>query len=720
MRGWWAGLVCLALAVVGCAGPPGDDGATGPTGATGPSGDPGKDGTDGTSGETGATGEPGKNAYLVGPGLKVELLDFQIPASKKAKATFRVTDDAGTPLDYFGKYTEGAVSVRASLAWLDVKPNGDPGFYTSYITGPNGKPTVDAGGTVTEVDFENGIYAYELETLIDVANPDNTHTLGFWATRTFEGATYDVELVKSFLPSGGPITQKRDIVRTDACNHCHAPLETHGFVRETTLCVTCHNDKAVDEVGTSVEFSVMAHKIHRGSALPSVVLGGKYELVGPNGDVHDYSGAGFPAELQTCNSCHTGDQGQIWDTAPQKKICLSCHDNTSFDEPPVPAGMVAHAGGPQPDETKCTVCHPSAGGLQGIADVHLTALTDPESPLYDVKITTVESTAPGQNPQVVFTVTENGQPLDILAAPMTRFVVTVAGPTTDYASFWQNTVQGTGASGTLVAEPGGGFRYTMSTPIPAGATGSYAVGIEAYNQPGGAAAPRYAAHNPVAFVAVTDAAPVPRREVVEEKSCNNCHVQVQAHGGSRNNPQYCVFCHNANQTGDERIARVESTTVEALSLSMAHFIHRIHTGKDLAQKPYTLGGFPAPTKANPLGTPIDFGEAGFPGDRKKCWTCHKGDSFRLPMPEGVLATKTQTLACTEDPVADADSYCDVRVVSKETPIYPEAAACTGCHDSKAVVAHTMTTTAAGGLEACDTCHGPGSDYDVEKVHQPSP
>ena len=721
MRGWWAGLVCLALAVVGCAGPPGDDGTTGPAGPTGASGDPGTNGTDGTNGSTGSTGEPGKNAYLVGPGLELELLDIQIQPNKRAKATFRITDDEGTPLDLYGKYTEGAVDVRTTLAWLDVKANGDPGFYTSYTTGANGKPAPDEGGKFAEIDFDNGVYSYELGTLIEVADPDKTHTFGIWATRTFEGVTYSREIVKSFLPSGGAVAQKRDVVRTEACNQCHAPLAAHGGkIRDALLCVTCHNDKLVDQVGTSAELSVMVHKIHRGRDLPSVVAGGTHELVEADGAVHDYSGVGFPGELQHCDTCHTGDQGQIWDTAPQKKICTSCHDLTSFDEPPIPAPFVAHAGGPQPDESKCTVCHPAAGGLQGIADVHLTALTDPDSPIYAVAIGGVESTGPGQNPEVVFTVTENGQPLDILATPMTRFVVTVAGPTTDYATFWQNTVQGAGATGTLTAEPGGGFRYVMSTPIPAGATGSYAVGIEAYNQPGGAAGPRFAAHNPVTFVAVTDPAPVPRREIVDEASCNKCHAQLEGHGGSRNNPQYCVFCHNANQTGDERIARVEGTSVEALSLSMAHFIHRIHTGKDLAQKPYVLGGFPAPTKANPQGTPIDFGEAGFPGDRKKCWTCHKGDSFRLPMPDGVLPTKTQTLTCTEDPAADADSYCDVRSVTKETPIYPEAAACTGCHDAKAVVAHTITTTTASGLEACATCHGPGADYDVQKVHQPAP
>ncbi|MFO0589300.1 MAG: OmcA/MtrC family decaheme c-type cytochrome [Polyangiaceae bacterium] len=708
--------------MIGCEGPPGETGLTGPAGPAGSSGDPGQDGTDGTTGATGPSGTDGKTPYIVGPGLKLNLNDVVVELGT-ATITFQITDDSGTPLDMSGKYTEGAVDVRTNLGWLDLKDNGDPAEYVSYTLDNSGKPSADQGGFFKEVDYENGIYSYRLGAVVDPQGDQKsrTHTIGVWATRTYQGVTYTAEVVQSFVPAGGDPTSKRDIVRTTACNQCHAPLKAPhtAAMREAEQCITCHTDKLADSAGSTEEFSVMVHKIHRGSELPSVVAGGAYKLVDAQGNDHDYSNVVYPGELQNCDYCHSGVQGKIWNTAPQKKICLSCHDLTSFDDSP-PPGTIPHAGGPQPDETKCTVCHPTAGGLQGITDVHLTVLTDPAAPVMELAIQSVEKTGPGQNPEIVFQVKENGAPLDISASPMTRLVATVAGPTVDYATFWQNTIQGTGATGTLTPEDAanGIFRYAMSTPIPMMATGSYAIGFEGYIQPGGAAGPRYSIHNPVTFVAVTDATSSPRREVVDEQSCNSCHDQVQAHGGSRNNPQYCVFCHNANQVGDERIARFENTTVEALSLDFAHMIHRIHTGADLAQ-PYVLGSFPAPTKANPAGTPVAF-EGPFPGDRSKCWTCHKGDSFRLPLPDGVLPTKTQTLGCTEDPAADADNYCDQRVVVKETPIYPEAAACTGCHDAKAVVAHTETTTTASGLEACATCHGPGADYDVQKVHQPAP
>lgn len=728
MRVWSAALFSFALALSGCEGPAGPDGLPGPQGTQGNPGEEGQDGQDGQDGQTGPQGEPGKNTYLTGPGLTLVVTDVQI-VEKKAVVTFRITDAAGVPLDREGKYTEGAVTFRASLSWLDVTPEGDPGQYTAYTTRVQTSPitgesavqgAADDGGTFTEIDFDEGIYQYEFKTEVTVADPMKTHTLHVWATRTFEDIVYPVEVVRHFLPAGGEPTVKRDIVRTDACNQCHGKLAAHeGARRDVEGCITCHSDGTLDpDTGNTVDFTVMIHKIHRGKNLPSVKNGVPYEIIGFMQGVHDYSTVGYPQELQRCDTCHTGSQGKIWQEKPTRRTCGSCHDDVSFVDPP-PVGQTLHAGGEMVDDSKCTVCHPTSGGLEGIATKHLTALTDPASPQVLVEILSVEKTAPGETPEVVFSVQKDGAPLDIVASPMTRLTVTVAGPTTDYASFWQNVIQGTGATGTLTPE-GANYRYKMATPVPLLSQGSYAVGMEGYIQPGGTGAPRFATPNPITYVAVTDAAPEPRREIVDNALCNNCHYKLQAHGGNRNNPQYCTFCHNPNQPGDERIERFESKTVEASSLDMRHFIHRIHTGEELANKPYILGGNPTPTKANPAGTPIDFGEVRFPGDRKACWTCHKADSYMLPLPEGSLPSKMQTLSCVEDPAADADAYCDQRVVSAETFLWPEASACTGCHDAKAVVAHAETNTAQSGAEACATCHGTGKEYDVQLVHQPTP
>lgn len=722
-----AGAVSLVASAVGCVGPAGDPGGVGPQGPAGKDGDAGSEGPPGQNGDS---GQNGHNAYLTGPGLSFEVQETTIDAGV-AKVRFRITDAAGTPLDREGLYTEGAVTARFVMGWLAEDASGKALQYTSYTIRTQTSPitnqsadqaAADEGGTFEEVDALDGVYAYTFNTAINVADGTKTHTLGYWAYRDFEGSRYMADGVFHFLPAGGQPSVLRDVVETASCNGCHNPLSAHGGQRrDVELCVLCHSPQTVDpDTGNTVDFPVMVHKIHRGKALPSVVAGTPYQIIGFQQSVHDYSTVGYPQELQNCNKCHTGAQGDNWKNKPSRVACSSCHDLVSFDDVPAP-GTIAHAGGPQPDDTKCNVCHPPAGGLEGIESKHMTPLLDPMSPKLAVSIVTVEKSNPGQKPEIVFDVTVNGAPVDILAAPLTSLRLTVAGPTTDYASFWQNTVQGSGASGTLTAEPGqqGRFRYASSTVMPAASTGTYAFGFEGYMQ-ASATAPRYAAKNPVAFAAVTDPAPVPRRTVVDDQLCSNCHYQLSAHGGQRNDAQYCLLCHNPNKVNDQRVSRFEGQSVVAQSVDLSVMVHRIHMGEELTQQPYILGGFPAPSAANPAGTPIDFGEVRYPGDRKACWACHAGPSYTLPLAQGLLPPKTQLLQCMEDPAADANAYCDNRVVASETPMWPEAAACTGCHDAPHVIAHVQTNTTMTGLEACATCHGAGAEYDVNRVHAPAP
>jgi OmcA/MtrC family decaheme c-type cytochrome len=380
--------------------------------------------------------------------------------------------------------------------------------------------------------------------------------------------------------------------------------------------------------------------------------------------------------------------------------------------------MVAHVGGPQADDSQCTVCH-KPQGLASIEEKHYTQFTDPAADKVAAQIISVTNTAPGQTPQMVFSVTVNGAPRDILATPLARLIVTVAGPTTDYTTYWQHTIQGSGASGTLASDPMG-FRYTFPAPIPATATGSYGVGLEGYTQPGGSTGPRYAMLNPIAYVAVTDAVAVPRRQIATIGQCNNCHGTLGEHGGSRTNVEYCAFCHNPTNVNDERIERFESGVVTAKSVDLRTMVHKIHMGEKLTQ-PYVLYGFPAPTTAAPGGTPINFGETRFPGNQQNCGTCHVAGSFDLPLAQGLLPTHEQELTCTEDPAADADSYCSTRSVTKDTLLGPTASACLACHDAPETRAHAATNTdSSSGIEACATCHSAGDAFDAAIGHAMEP
>ena len=123
------------------------------------------------------------------------------------------------------------------------------------------------------------------------------------------------------------------------------------------------------------------------------------------------------------------------------------------------------------------------------------------------------------------------------------------------------------------------------------------------------------------------------------------------------------------------------------SIQMARMIHRIHSGEELTQ-PYTIYGYG--------GTPYDFTEVLYPGDRRNCAACHtSAATANLPMATGTLNVITQK-----------DYF---------TPQGPGTAACLGCHDTRDAAAHAYLNTAVFG-EACGACHGTNSEWSVAVTH----
>ncbi len=698
-------------------------------GPAGPPGSPGDPGPPGSPGEGGVPGQPGEGVWLTGPGLDVQIESAALGEDGVATADVVVTDGDGVALDVDGLHTEGAVSLSFVLASYEELADG-PGPYTAYSTRPQtsditgetaDQAAADSGGTLELVDAATGRYRYTFGTVAATADRRRTHTVGAWASRTvgaeraFDDATYD------FVPDGSHEPGARRIVSTEACNTCHGSLGEHGGARRSLeVCALCHNPQSSDpDTGNTVDLDVMIHRIHRGASLPSVAAGEPYQIIGYMGSVHDYSTVHFPQPIERCTVCHQGEDADLYATRPSKGTCTSCHDDVVFDDP-VPAGKRLHSGGRQPDDAMCAVCHPSTGSLAGIRDVHLTPAVDP-GPDVALDILQMVDTAPGETPTLRFRVTVDGAPRDIATSPLTSLRATLAGPNSDFAEYWQATIQGGGAAGTLtpVDAAAGEFDYTLpaAAAIPTTAAGSYSVGLEGYLQPSGGA--RSSAPNPVAAFAVTDATAVPRRTVVGVGRCNNCHFELGEHGGQRNDPNYCVMCHQPSNANDERAPRFEDETVLVESVDLKVMIHRIHMGEELSQ-PYELGGFPAPTAANPGGTPIDFGETRYPRTRADCAACHESGTWRLPLTGDRQPTRLEVRTCVEPPGDDADDYCtgSAWTVEEVISLPPETAACTSCHDAPHVLAHAQVMTTAMGVESCATCHGPGSVEDVEVVHRP--
>ncbi len=651
---------------------------------------------------------------FVRPGLHLAIQKVVYNASN-VTVTFQITDDAGQGLDRLGIQSPGPVSTSFVLA--RIKP-GDT-QYTNYFTSartntPTGAPVIDpaadSGGTYA--DLGNGVYTYTFGNKLPANfEADSTNTLGMYARRDLSAFDFPLNSLGTvanatlnFVPSGAPVTQVRDVVRTENCNQCHDPLAIHGGQRrDTQLCVLCHNPANTDPpTGNSLDFKVYIHKIHMGANLPSVrnqplnvlgtsgstvttgiatgatqppiaagarIAGTKY-ILGRT----DYSTVVWPQDVRNCTTCHQkGSQSDNWKDNPSRAACGSCHDDVNFDT------GEGHPGGPMSDDSECTVCHKSDTGLEfdlSIAGVHTIPTESKQLAGLKINITGVTGTNPGSKPTVSFTVSDNkGNPVDATKLNALGFVL--AGPTTDYTfpAGVAATENGLSAQPTST-----GFTYTFSAAIPQNAQGTFAVGAQGYrlvNTPGSLVRPgfqvRENANNPIFYFGVGGAQITPRRTVVDVANCNVCHKKLALHGASRTNTQYCVMCHNPS---------VNDTQTPPQTVNFRTHIHRIHRGVDL-ENDWTINGT------------NNYNGVRFPGDLRDCAKCHVNNSNTLPLPNGLADANTPRL--------------------QYSPMKPTAQACLGCHDGDNAASHAFQMTAPFG-ESCTVCHEEGADFAVSKVH----
>ncbi len=169
-------------------------------------------------------------------------------------------------------------------------------------------------------------------------------------------------------------------------------------------------------------------------------------------------------------------------------------------------------------------------------------------------------------------------------------------------------------------------------------------------------AQRTDAVNPIYTFVPAGGTPPVTRAISKTESCDSCHQDLAAHGGSRKRVELCVLCHTSQNVDPET----------GLTLDLKVMVHKIHSGKNLPSvkggKPYYIVGHSQ--------TVADFSTIAWPQDTRNCTTCHTG-------PDGDnYKTAPNNAACTS-----CHDDVDVSVALKHPGKPKTDALCAECHSA---------------------------------------
>lgn len=237
-----------------------------------------------------------------------------------------------------------------------------------------------------------------------------------------------------------------------------------------------------------------------------------------------------------------------------------------------------------------------------------------------------------------------------------------------------------------------------------------------------------------------------RRAVVGQANCEQCHTQLRAHGGTRNDLDVCLTCHTAGAE-DRNVATVEGGT-PGVTIDFPVMVHRIHNAAHLpsvvgvgvtstgapdytvAPKPYKIVGY--------NNSVIDFTDVAFPvmpsayasflfNQAGTTYTGVAGNGM-MPRDTGWSALtpaakfksdklRTGTVACLKchgAPTIDG-GVAPAQGTNFETAISRKV--CGSCHDSIDFASATGGHPVAQLDDSqCAVCHGPAGSLPVRASH----
>jgi OmcA/MtrC family decaheme c-type cytochrome len=358
------------------------------------------------SGTTGATGPAGVSSTTTGtptaPPTSGAALNVNTATAITGTITsvaiggppvvkFKLADENGAPLQGLPAADlgfaiaqlvpgqNGGSSQWNSYLYATVPPAACPAGVTACAKTPEQQATLEAATSGTFVDNGDGTYQYTFKTdITKVANvvydASLTHRVGF-EIRNLAQANNGAY---TFQPSTGATSGifSREIVETATCNNCHTSFATsptgtsvaHGGARvEVQYCVMCHNPGTTDpNSGSTLDMTVMIHKIHTGNTLPSIqtatapnttpTLGVGYWIVGYQDSLSNFNTVLYPQDTRNCQTCHVQNVASLpqagdYAAVPTAAACGACHDTVNFTT------GANHGPGIVANDTQCATCH---------------------------------------------------------------------------------------------------------------------------------------------------------------------------------------------------------------------------------------------------------------------------------------------------------------------------------------------------------------------------
>lgn len=239
-----------------------------------------------------------------------------------------------------------------------------------------------------------------------------------------------------------------------------------------------------------------------------------------------------------------------------------------------------------------------------------------------------------------------------------------------------------------------------------------------------------------------------QRQLITNTACNNCHDDVQAHGGGRHHGENCSNCHTKgavdrtnliadtqgnsctqdsdcfgfasgweickdlkNNDGIKDTCVLTDDPTPNVSIALGPMVHSIHYARLRSGYTESTNKFEAAGKGltytafrNGL---VNLSEILSPIDGRQCQTCH-GD---------------QGTTCSSNAACSVGQACVSGKCKNVAWLEPSTAACLSCHDDAASAGHAALNTwqsPNGAVETCNVCHSSGSAYAVDAVHNTFP